>query len=70
MRAGQAPNAKPDDKKAFDEGFARLLKELKANTAGEGSKQIKADGLPTNTAAGALATTAKEPVPSCCATTR
>ena len=29
MRAGQAPDAKPDDKKAFDEGFARLLKELK-----------------------------------------
>ena len=33
MRAGQAPDAKPADKKAFDEGFARLLKELKANTA-------------------------------------
>ena len=33
MRAGQAPDAKPGDKKAFDEGFARLLKQLKANTA-------------------------------------
>ena len=33
MRAGQAPDAKPADRKAFDEGFARLLKELKANTA-------------------------------------
>ena len=32
MRGGQAPDAKPGDKKAFDEGFARLLKELKANT--------------------------------------
>ena len=32
MRAGQAPDAKPADKKAFDEGFARLLKQLKANT--------------------------------------
>ena len=31
MRAGQAPEAKPGDKKAFDEGFARLLKQLKAN---------------------------------------
>ncbi len=29
MRAGQAPDAKPDDKKAFDEGLARLLKEMK-----------------------------------------
>ena len=29
MRAGQAPDAKPDDKKAFDEGYARLLQELK-----------------------------------------
>ena len=31
MRAGQAPDAKPADKKAFDEGYARLLKQLKAN---------------------------------------
>jgi carboxymethylenebutenolidase len=31
MRAGQAPEAKPADKKAFDESFARMLKELKAN---------------------------------------
>ena len=31
MRAGQAPDAKPGDKKAFDEGYARLLKQLKAN---------------------------------------
>ena len=30
MRAGQAPDAKPADAKAFDEGFSRLLKELKA----------------------------------------
>ena len=29
MRAGQAPDAKPDDKKAWDEGFARMLKYLK-----------------------------------------
>ena len=33
MRAGQDPAAKPGDKKAFDEGYARLLKQLKANTA-------------------------------------
>ena len=39
MRAGQAPDAKPADKQAFDEGFARLLKELKANATGEGSKR-------------------------------
>ena len=44
MRAGQAPDAKPADKKAFDEGFARLLKELKANATGEGSKQTQLDG--------------------------
>jgi len=30
MRAGQAPDASPDNKKAFDEGFARLVKELGA----------------------------------------
>jgi carboxymethylenebutenolidase len=29
MRGGQAPDAKPGDKKAFDEGFARLVRELK-----------------------------------------
>ena len=39
MRAGQAPDAKPDDKKAFDEGYARLLKALKANFAGKPGKQ-------------------------------
>jgi carboxymethylenebutenolidase len=33
MRAGQAPDAKPGDKKAFEEGFERLVKELKATTA-------------------------------------
>ena len=33
MRAGQAPDAKPGDKKAYEEGFARLVKELKANTS-------------------------------------
>ncbi len=38
MRAGQAPDAKPADKRAFEEGFTRLMKELKANTAGENSK--------------------------------
>jgi carboxymethylenebutenolidase len=29
MRAGQAPDATPANKKAFDEGFARLVKEMK-----------------------------------------
>lgn len=31
MRAGQAPEAKPADVKAWNEGFARLLKELRLN---------------------------------------
>ena len=70
MRAGQAPEAKPADKKAFDEGFARLLKELKANATSGGGKQTKADGLPTNTVAGSLVTVAKELDLGCCATTR
>ena len=30
MRAGQAPDATPENKKAFDEGFGRLVKELTA----------------------------------------
>jgi hypothetical protein len=29
MRAGQAPDATPENKKADEEGFARLVKELK-----------------------------------------
>ncbi len=29
MRAGQAPEARAEDKKAYEEGFARMLKELK-----------------------------------------
>ena len=41
MRVGQAPDAKPADKKAFDDGFARLLKEIKANTSGSGKKQAQ-----------------------------
>ena len=28
MRAGQAPDATPGNKKAFDEGFARMTKQL------------------------------------------
>ena len=56
MRAGQAPDAKPDDKKAFDEGFARLLKELKANATGEGGKQTRVDRSPVTTGANALLT--------------
>ena len=31
MRAGQAPGAKPEDVKAFNEAFARMVKELKAH---------------------------------------
>ncbi len=31
MRAGQAPGARPEDVKAFNEGFARMVKELKAH---------------------------------------
>ncbi len=44
MRGGQAPDAKAGDKKAFDEGFARLVKELKANTSGTGKKQARTSG--------------------------
>ncbi len=32
MRGGQDPAGTPADKKAFEDGFARMLKELKANT--------------------------------------
>ena len=56
MRAGQAPDAKPADKQAFDEGFARLLKELKANATGEGNKQTQADRPPQGTVAAAATT--------------
>ncbi len=41
MRTGQSPDAKPGDKKAFDDGFARLVKELKANTSGAAKKQAR-----------------------------
>lgn len=34
MRGGQDPAAKPADKKAFDEGFERLVKLLKSNSMG------------------------------------
>ena len=34
MRGGQDPAAKPGDKKAFDKGFARLVKLLKSNSMG------------------------------------
>ena len=33
MRAGQAPDAKPADKKAFEEGISRLLQKMKENTS-------------------------------------
>jgi carboxymethylenebutenolidase len=33
MRSGQAPDAKPGDKKAYEEGFARFVRELKKTTA-------------------------------------
>ena len=35
MRAGQAPDASPANKKAWEDGFARMLKELSANTSGK-----------------------------------
>ena len=47
MRTGQAPEAKAADRKAFEEGFARLLKELKASSTGEGSKQTQVEGTRT-----------------------
>ncbi len=66
MRAGQSPDAKPADRKAFDEGFARLLKELKSNTTGEGSKQTTVDG-PQPGLGMAVVTVADGSVPDCCA---
>ena len=66
MRAGQAPDAKPADKQAFDEGFARLLKELKANTTGEGNKQTRVD-RPQPGLVVASVTVADGSVPDCCA---
>ena len=66
MRAGQAPDAKPADRKAFDEGFARLLKELKANVTGEGSNQTQTDGARPGLVE-ALVAVADAPVPDCCA---
>jgi len=41
MRAGQDPAATEANKKAFEEGFARLVKELKANTGGAGKKMSR-----------------------------
>ncbi len=67
MRAGQAPDAKPADKQAFDEGFARLLKELKANTTGASNKQTRADGTQPGLLMPAESV-AQAAVPNCCAT--
>ena len=69
MRVGQAPDAKPEDKKAFEKGFARLLQELKANATSEGGRQTKAASLPMNTVAAAPVATVKEWDLNCCATT-
>ena len=69
MRAGQAPDAKPADKQAFEEGFARLLRELKANTTGGGNKQTRAEGL-TPDLMMASVTVAGGPTPTCCAAVR
>jgi carboxymethylenebutenolidase len=65
MRAGQAPEAKAADKKAFDEGFARLLKELKASSTGEGSKQTRVEG--TRRSAVVTPATAERPAADCAA---
>ncbi len=70
MRAGQAPDAKPEDKKAFEEGFARLLKELRTNAASESGKQTRMDRLPANIVAGERVATANEPDPDCCPVVR
>jgi carboxymethylenebutenolidase len=35
MRAGQAPDASPENKKAWEDGFARMLKILAADSAGK-----------------------------------
>lgn len=65
MRAGQAPDAKPADKQAFNEGFARLLKELKANATGGDSKQTQTDGVQPGLAPASAV--AQASVPGCCA---
>ena len=65
MRAGQAPDAKPADRQAFNNGFARLLKELKADAAGADGKQTRADGPQTRLVA-ASATTSALPTLDCC----
>ena len=67
MRAGQAPDAKPADKQAFDEGFARLLKEIKANTTHADNKQTRIDGSPRGLVAAPIAAVAEATVPDCCA---
>jgi carboxymethylenebutenolidase len=41
MRAGQAPGARPEDKKAFDEGFARMVTELNKNTSGKKMAMVR-----------------------------
>ena len=66
MRAGQAPDAKPADKQAFDQGFARLLKELKANTMGEGDKQTGAEQPQTGSVVASVMA-AELPCPGCAA---
>lgn len=40
MRAGQQPDATPGNKKAWDDGFARMLKELSANASGKKMSRI------------------------------
>ena len=44
MRAGQAPDAKPEDVKAWNDGFARMVKELKANSHTRPQALLKAPG--------------------------
>ena len=60
MRAGQAPDATPANKKAFDEGFARLQKELKAHASGS-AKMV----APERSHGAVVATAAKAPAVDC-----
>lgn len=61
MRGGQDPAGTPADKQAFEEGFARMLKELKANaTAKKMAMATRAHGRPVKAGAAKAAVDCSE----------
>ena len=56
MRGGQAPDAKAGDVKAWNEGFARLLKELRANSRPKAMASLRQSMRPKPQLASASAT--------------